>query len=60
MVDDPVRGRVLLIAPQREPVLMRSGADWMPSFIDLLQRKLTRITDPRSAGDGRHRAWWAR
>ena len=46
MVDDPVRGRVLLIAPQREPVLAKSGADWMPSFIDLLQRKLTRITDP--------------
>ncbi|WP_184437957.1 TetR/AcrR family transcriptional regulator [Mycobacterium sp. AZCC_0083] len=46
MVDDPVRGRVLLIAPQREPVLTKSGADWMPTFIDLLQRKLTRITDP--------------
>ena len=46
MVDDPVRGRVLLIAPQREPVLAKSGADWMPSFIELLQRKLTRITDP--------------
>jgi AcrR family transcriptional regulator len=46
MVDDPVRGRVLLIAPQREPVLTKSGADWMPSFIELLQRKLTRITDP--------------
>lgn len=46
MVDDPVRGRVLLIAPQREPVLTKSGADWMPSFIDLLQRKLTQITDP--------------
>ncbi len=46
MVDDPVRGRVLLIAPEREPVLAKSGAEWMPSFIDLLQRKLTRITDP--------------
>jgi AcrR family transcriptional regulator len=45
MVDDPVRGRVLLIAPQREPVLTRSGADWMPMFIDLLQHKLTRIDD---------------
>ena len=45
MVDDPVRGRVLLIAPGREPVLTKSGAEWMPSFIDLLQRKLTRITD---------------
>lgn len=46
MVDDPVRGRVLLLAPAVEPVLVRSGADWMPSFIDLLQRKLTRIGDP--------------
>ena len=46
MVDDPARGRVLLIAPEREPVLTKSGAEWMPSFIDLLQRKLTRITDP--------------
>ena len=46
MVDDPVRGRVLLIAPEREPVLTKSGAEWMPSFIELIQHKLTRITDP--------------
>lgn len=46
MVDDPVRGRVLLLAPEVEPVLVRSGAEWMPSFIDLLQRKLTRLGDP--------------
>jgi AcrR family transcriptional regulator len=46
MVDDPVRGRVLLLAPEVEPVLARSGAEWMPSFIDLLQRKLTIIGDP--------------
>jgi AcrR family transcriptional regulator len=46
MVDDPVRGRVLLLAPEGEPVLTRSGAEWMPNFINLLQRKLTRITDP--------------
>jgi AcrR family transcriptional regulator len=46
MVDDPVRGRVLLLAPEVEPVLTRSGAEWMPRFIDLLQRKLTTITDP--------------
>jgi AcrR family transcriptional regulator len=46
MVDDPVRGRVLLLAPAVEPVLVRSGAEWMPSFIDLLQRKLTQISDP--------------
>jgi AcrR family transcriptional regulator len=46
MVDDPVRGRVLLLAPAVEPVLVRSGAEWMPSFIELLQRKLTQIGDP--------------
>jgi AcrR family transcriptional regulator len=46
MVDDPARGRVLLLAPEVEPVLTRSGAEWMPSFIELLQHKLTRITDP--------------
>jgi hypothetical protein len=46
MVDDPVRGRVLLLAPAVEPVLVQSGAEWMPSFIDLLQRKLTQISDP--------------
>jgi AcrR family transcriptional regulator len=46
MVDDPVRGRVLLLAPQVEPVLVQSGAAWMPNFIQLLQRKLTTISDP--------------
>jgi len=46
MVDDPVRGRVLLVAPAVEPVLVASGAEWMPSFIDLLQHKLAQIADP--------------
>ncbi len=46
MVDDPTRGRVLLLAPAVEPVLTRSGADWMPRFIDLVQRKLVQITEP--------------
>jgi AcrR family transcriptional regulator len=46
MVDDPVRGRVLLVAPAVEPVLVASGAEWMPNFIDLLQHKLTQIADP--------------
>lgn len=46
MVDDPVRGRVLLLAPAVEPALTRSGAEWMPNFIELLQRKLSRIVDP--------------
>ncbi len=38
MVDDPARGRVLLLAPEAEPVLARSGAAWFPSFIEVLQR----------------------
>ena len=46
MVDDPVRGRVLLLAPAVEPILTQSGAEWMPNFIDLLQRKLSGIGDP--------------
>ncbi|OBA64956.1 TetR family transcriptional regulator [Mycobacterium sp. 1100029.7] len=46
MVDDPVRGRVLLLAPAVEPILTQSGAEWMPSFIDLLQQKLSDIGDP--------------
>lgn len=46
MVDDPVRGRVLLLAPEVEPVLIHSGAEWMPSFIKLLQGKLIEIADP--------------
>jgi AcrR family transcriptional regulator len=46
MVDDPTRGRVLLIAPAKEPVLTQSGVDWMPSFIELLQHTMFRDTDP--------------
>lgn len=46
MVDDPTRGRVLLIAPTKEPVLTQSGADWLPSFIELLQHTMFRDTDP--------------
>ena len=46
MVDDPARGRVLLLAPGSRTGADPSGAEWMPSFIELLQRKLTRITDP--------------
>ena len=49
MVDDPTRGRVLLIAPAQEPVLTRSGADWMPSFIELLQHKMFPDGDPARA-----------
>jgi len=41
-----VRGRVLLLAPAVEPILTQSGAEWMPNFIGLLQRKLSRIGDP--------------
>ncbi|QUR68961.1 TetR/AcrR family transcriptional regulator [Mycobacterium spongiae] len=46
MVDDPVRGRVLLLAPAVEPALARSGAEWMPNFIELAQRRLSTIVDP--------------
>ncbi|MCV7208754.1 TetR/AcrR family transcriptional regulator [Mycolicibacterium canariasense] len=46
MVDDPTRGRVLLLAPEHEPVLTKSGADWMPSFISLLQSRLIHVSDP--------------
>lgn len=45
MVDDPTRGRVLLLAPEREPVLTKSGADWMPTFIGLLQSRLSHVND---------------
>jgi hypothetical protein len=45
-VDDPVRGRVLLLAPEVEPDLTRSGARWMPGFIELLQSRLTGYSDP--------------
>lgn len=45
MVDDPARGRVLLLAPEREPILTSAGAKWMPDFIVMLQRTLTRIGD---------------
>ena len=50
VVDDQARGRVRLLAPEVEPVLTRSGAEWMPSFIDPLPRTLTRITDTAGAG----------
>ena len=46
MVDAPARGRVLLLAPSVEPALARPGAAWMPSFIELLQHRLTAIDDP--------------
>lgn len=46
MVDDPILGRVLLLGPETEPALARSGSEWMPNFIHLLQHKLTRIGDP--------------
>lgn len=45
MVDNPARGRVLLLAPESEPILTRAGATWMPDFIEMLQRTLARIGD---------------
>jgi AcrR family transcriptional regulator len=45
-VDDPMRGRVIYLAPSVEPALSRSGALWTSNFIGLAQRKLSRIDDP--------------
>ncbi len=49
MVDDPARGRVLLLAPAAEPALMRSGPDWMTDFITLLQQRLPGTVGPIAA-----------
>ena len=46
MVDDPARGRVLLLAPVAEPALIRRGPDWMADFIALLQQRLPGAADP--------------
>ncbi|MCV7385422.1 TetR/AcrR family transcriptional regulator [Mycolicibacter longobardus] len=46
LLDDPERGRVLLLAPETEPILTRSGAKWMPDFIEMLERTLARSGDP--------------
>ncbi|MCV7194087.1 TetR/AcrR family transcriptional regulator [Mycolicibacterium brumae] len=46
MVDAPARGRVLLLAPSSEPALARSGAAWMPNFIEMLAQRLASLNDP--------------
>jgi len=46
IVDDPRKGRVLLLAPLAEPALTRRGAELAPAFATLVLRQL-----PERAGD---------
>lgn len=45
MVDDPTKGRVLLLAPLREPALSRRGVELAPAFVALVQEQLPGIAD---------------
>ena len=47
MVDEPAAGRVLLLAPLREPAIGRSGVELAPAFVGLAQQQLTAIEDPQ-------------
>lgn len=49
MVDDPAMGRVLLLAPLREPAIGTSGVELAPRFVTLVREQLA-IEDP----DKRH------
>lgn len=46
MVDDPARGRVLLLAPLTEPALGGQGLDLAPAFVLLVHEQLSQIADP--------------
>ncbi|WP_107982936.1 TetR family transcriptional regulator [Rhodococcus sp. OK519] len=46
MVDDPARGRVLLLAPLTEPALGGRGLELAPAFVLLVHEQLSRIADP--------------
>ncbi|RVW11437.1 TetR/AcrR family transcriptional regulator [Prescottella agglutinans] len=46
MVDDPARGRVLLLAPLTEPALGGQGLELAPAFVLLVHGQLSRIVDP--------------
>jgi AcrR family transcriptional regulator len=46
MVDEPAMGRVLLLAPLREPAIGTSGVELAPAFVTLVQEQLTMIPDP--------------
>ncbi|MGO4201433.1 TetR/AcrR family transcriptional regulator [Rhodococcus sp. TAF43] len=45
MVDDPARGRVLLLAPLVEPALGGRGLQLAPAFVLLVHEQLSQITD---------------
>lgn len=40
MVDDPAKGRVLLLAPLREPAISRRGVELAPQFVALVRDQL--------------------
>ncbi|UYP17877.1 TetR/AcrR family transcriptional regulator [Rhodococcus sp. Z13] len=50
MVDDPAKGRVLLLAPLREPAISRRGVELAPSFVALVRDQLP------PGGDEGHRS----
>jgi AcrR family transcriptional regulator len=41
MVDDPRKGRVLLLAPMTDPALSRRGVELLPAFAELVRGQLT-------------------
>ncbi|MFX1757989.1 TetR/AcrR family transcriptional regulator [Rhodococcus sp. As11] len=49
MVDDPAKGRVLLLAPLREPAIGRRGIELAPTFVALVRDQLP------PGGDDGHR-----
>lgn len=48
MIDDPDRGRVLLLAPYREPVLATEGLSHMPDFFQVVASALPADLDEGS------------
>src|SRR5699024_8761868 len=46
MIDGPVIGRALLIAPLTEPGLSRVGVALAPSFVDMVFDGLSMVVDP--------------
>ena len=45
MVDEPAMGRVLLLAPLREPAISGRGVELAPVFVSLVSAQLTEIGD---------------
>lgn len=45
MVDDPARGRVLLLAPLTEPALGGRGLELAPAFVLLVHEQLSEVPD---------------